>query len=80
MDLMKELIHERKEPHNEDIASWRNKTQDVLKELDKAIGNVRIEDPDTDYYSKERAVKVTKELKDLANRMVEEMKKVHKLG
>lgn len=76
MDLMKELIEERKEPHTEDIGSWRGKTLDALDELKKAVDSIRGEDLDSDYYSKSRAVKVTKFLKEYIDNIQKDVKKM----
>lgn len=81
MDLMKELIEERKEPHTEDVGSWRGKAQDAAKKLEDALGNIRGEDLDSDYYSKSRAIKVTKFLQEYIEKIEKDIKHINtKLG
>lgn len=79
MDLMKELIHERSEPHKEDIGTWRQKTEDCIKQFKDTVGMIAIEDPDSDLYSKERAVKVVNELRKMCERIEKETEKAKSL-
>ena len=81
MDLMKELIEERKEPHTEDIGSWRGKAADAAKKLESALNDIRGEDPDSDYYDKTRAMKVTKFLKGYIEKIEKDIEHINtKLG
>jgi len=80
MDLMKELIEERKEPHTEDVGSWRGKTLDALDQLKKAVDSIRGEDLDSDYYSKSRAIEVTKFLKKYSEQIDKDIKRMKSMS
>lgn len=80
MDLMKELLEERKQPHYQDIQSWRQIAEEAAKDLAKACDNVRGEDVDSDYYKKSRELKVVKYLKNLIDRLDSETAKLKKMS
>jgi len=76
---MKELMEERKVPHITDTHSWKRKASDAVKELDREIKNVEIENPDSDDYNHERAIKTVNYLKALTERLEKEERNLRKL-
>ena len=73
---MKELMEERKKPHSTDIMVWRKEAAEAAEDLVRIIRDVSWEDPDSDYYSHERSVKVSRELKELAEELEDLQKRV----